>query len=64
MTSTKNEAKGYTGVFKVPSIADWEKCRYSELPRSLRRLRKYSNEIADQVVYRMKDKDRIPTSTV
>ena len=59
MTSTKNEAKGYTGVFKVPSIADWEKCRYSELPRSLRRLRKFSNQIADQVVYRMKAKDRI-----
>ena len=36
-TSTKNEAKGYTGVFKVPSIADWKKCRYIDLPRSLRR---------------------------
>ena len=58
-TSAKNEAKGYTGVFKVPSIAGWKKCRYIELPRSLRRLRKFSNQIADQFVYRMEVKDRI-----
>ena len=53
------KAKGYTGVFKVPSIADWKQCRYRDLPRSLRRLRKFSNQIADQVVYRMEAVDRI-----
>ena len=58
-TSTENEAKGYTGVFKVPSIADWKQCHYRDLPRSLRRLRKFSNQIADQVVYRMEARDRI-----
>ena len=58
-TSTKNEAKAYTGVFNAPSIADWKICRYSELPRSLLRLREFSNQIADQVVYRMEARDRI-----
>ena len=58
-TSTENKAKGYTGVFKVPSIADWKQCHYRDLPRSLRRLRKFSNQIADQVVYRMEARDRI-----
>ena len=58
-TSAENKAERYSGVFKVSSIAEWEKFRYNELPRSLRRLCKYSTEIADQVVYRMEAKDRI-----
>ena len=58
-TSTKNEAEGYTGIFKVPSIIGWKKCRYGDLPRSLRRLRKFSNQIRNQIVYRMVAKDRI-----
>ena len=58
-TSTENKAERNSGVFKVSSIAEWETFRYNELPCSLRRLRKYSTEIADQVVYRMEAKDRI-----
>ena len=58
-TSTENKAKGYTGVFKVPSIADWKQCRYRDLPPSLRRLPKFSYQIRNQIVYRMVATDRI-----
>ena len=57
-TSDENTAKGYPGVFKVPPVADWKKFRYDDLPRSLRRLRRFSNQIADQVVYRMEAGNR------
>ena len=58
-TSTENKAKGYTGVFTVPDIAEWKERRYSDLPQSLRRLHGCSDQIADQVVYRMEAGDRI-----
>ena len=58
-TSDENTVKGYPGVFKVPPVADWEKFRYDELPRSLRRLRMFSNQIAEQVVYRLEAGNRI-----
>lgn len=57
--STQSEAKGYTGVFKVPAMCEWEKCCYSELPRSLRRLREFSGQIGGQVVYRLKTEERV-----
>lgn len=52
-TASQNEAKGYTGTFKVSAMSHWEKCSYSDLPSTLRRLHYFSNEIRDQVVYRL-----------
>ncbi|MGO0309644.1 Tn7-like element transposition protein TnsE [Endozoicomonas acroporae] len=45
------ETSGYTGTFKVPDMSEWKKYRYRELPRSLKRLREYSEQIDQQVVY-------------
>ena len=52
------ETSGYTGTFKVPPMTEWKKYRYRNLPRSLKRLREYTDQIDQQVVYFFKVGDK------
>jgi hypothetical protein len=50
--SVNNLAKGFSGTFKVPAMEEWHKCSYSDLPASLKRVKKYSEQIDNQIIYR------------
>lgn len=57
-TSTENKAKGYTGTFGLPEMSNWYKCQYSDLPSSLKRLYEVSDQIDNQVLFRIEDSIR------
>ena len=54
----ENIARGWTGTFQVPSVSHWKKCRYGDIPSSLRRAGRYSAQIDDSVVYRLNSAER------
>lgn len=54
-TSVENLARGYTGTFRVPTFSTWQKCTYSELPVSLKRLRECAEQIDSQIVFKLED---------
>ena len=49
----ENVAQGWTGTFQVPSVSHWKKYRYGDIPSSLHRAGRYSEQIDDSVVYRL-----------
>ncbi|MDO3377715.1 hypothetical protein [Geoalkalibacter halelectricus] len=57
--SVVNNPSGYKGTFKVPEMEAWERCRYRDLPDSLKRMREYSGEIDTQIIYRINSGDRV-----
>lgn len=57
--TTINKPNGYTGTIKLPKMTKWEKCRYSDMPSTIRRLGDYSNKIKDIVVYRFEQNGNV-----
>lgn len=51
--TSENQAQGYTGTFSAPPMGKWKKCSYRDLPASLKRLPCFSEEISNQVIYRL-----------
>lgn len=49
----ENFAQGWTGTFQAPNIKHWHKCRYGDIPKSLHRAGRYSDQVDDSVVYRL-----------
>jgi hypothetical protein len=58
-SSVENRSTGYSGTFKVPAMERWERCHYRDLPHSLKRMRKFSDEIDSQIIYRFDSGGRI-----
>lgn len=50
-TSVENITIGYPGTFKLPPMESWEKCRYADLPISLKRMGEFSEQIEGQIFY-------------
>lgn len=50
--TTEIEKQPWTGTFKLPNQSEWKKLRYHDLPQSLKRANKYSEELENGVVYR------------
>ena len=56
-TSTENKAKGYTGTFRLPEMVDWQTYFYVDLPIQLKRLHDVSDQIEDQLLFKLDDID-------
>ena len=59
ITAENRIRTGYTGTFKLPPLSAWKKITYSHLPNSLRRLHEYSDQIGNQVLFRIPSLNRI-----
>ncbi|WP_028880443.1 hypothetical protein [Terasakiella pusilla] len=58
-TISENEAKGWTGILKLPNQSKWQKLHYSNLPDSLQRAADFSEQFDNGFIYRLEEGNRI-----
>ncbi|MFY0678394.1 MAG: hypothetical protein JXR18_14045 [Neptuniibacter sp.] len=58
-TSTENKAQGWTETVKLPKKASWHKVCFGDLPESLKRAHKFSDQFNHGVLYRIETGQKI-----
>ncbi|MGH1461874.1 MAG: hypothetical protein ACRBB6_07555 [Neptuniibacter sp.] len=58
-TSTENKAQGWTETVKLPKQVSWQKVCFGDLPESLKRAHKFSDQFNNGVLYRIETGQKI-----